>query len=597
VCQQQAPGFCTVPGCPTDIYAQTVRDTTTTSSTTYGYDALDRRRDRATTSNASTSTTTTYTDSTGTPLAPTLGLPPLPEATSTRGTTTSSTGTEYDGSTSNELQQYDDSATTTRPAIGPSTRATSSSTLTYTLGGDGAPLAEFGTTAATSTDPTAPPSANSSTDSAGWLSTDGHGTVATVSNYAGQTLCAARFDPYGTPERQKYTDNHKATTFTYTQSQAGTNTLPADPDPQNVCSSGTSTNQRWYRGTSRDASTGRYTLGSRSYDPATASFTTTDRYRTGTPSQDTALTADPLTADTYTYVNGDPVNLTDPDGHCTPRPDAICVDGNGTARDGDGTYLHPSTPAQRQYNDTQPQRQARAAASAVANRAAVAQELHNHALLVVAAFLAHDQRAPDSYILGQQWSLEEMQALNVAYTLGCPASMVPCRVGPIDEAHILRGESDGKIHGPVADALALAVEWAPTFIGGAGLARAGVRAVAGALGRGLGETAAAAAETAGSTDTIVLGHYPEYVDVAKASGGRTFEVPTKVWDSMSPEQQWTANQKFLDRAIARGSNVQLATPANAAREGSYYERELQYMQSKGYSVGPDGMSLLPPGGG
>jgi len=205
--QQQAPGFCTVPGCPTDIYAQTVRDTTTTSSTTYGYDALDRRRDRATTSNASTSTTTTYTDSTGTPLAPTLGLPPLPAATSTRGTTTSSTGTEYDGSTSNELQQYDDSATTTRPAIGPSTRATSSSTLTYTLGGDGAPLAEFGTTATTSTDPTAPPSANSSTDSAGWLSTDGHGTVATVSNYAGQTLCAARFDPYGTPERQKYTDN------------------------------------------------------------------------------------------------------------------------------------------------------------------------------------------------------------------------------------------------------------------------------------------------------------------------------------------------------------------------------------------------------
>lgn len=106
-----------------------------------------------------------------------------------------------------------------------------------------------------------------------------------------------------------------------------------------------------------------------------------------------------------------------------------------------------------------------------------------------------------------------------------------------------------------------------------------------------------AAETAGSADTIVLGHYPEYVDVAKATGGRTFQVPTKVWDSMTSEEQWGANQKFLDRAIARGSNVQLATPANAAREGSYFERELQYMQSKGYTVGPDGMSLLPPGSG
>lgn len=100
-----------------------------------------------------------------------------------------------------------------------------------------------------------------------------------------------------------------------------------------------------------------------------------------------------------------------------------------------------------------------------------------------------------------------------------------------------------------------------------------------------------------SADTVVLGHYPEYVDLAKATGGRTFQVPTKVWDSMSPTEQWAANQKFLDRAIARGSNVQLATPANAAREGSFFERELQYMQSRGgYSVGPDGTSLIAPGG-
>ena len=106
---------------------------------------------------------------------------------------------------------------------------------------------------------------------------------------------------------------------------------------------------------------------------------------------------------------------------------------------------------------------------------------------------------------------------------------------------------------------------------------------------------AVAAETATSADTIVLGHFPEYVDVAKATGGRTFQVPTKVWDSMSSEQQWAANQKFLDRAIARGSNVQLATAADAAREGSFFEKELQYMQSQGYTVAPDGMSVRPPG--
>lgn len=100
---------------------------------------------------------------------------------------------------------------------------------------------------------------------------------------------------------------------------------------------------------------------------------------------------------------------------------------------------------------------------------------------------------------------------------------------------------------------------------------------------------------ANTADTVVLGHYPRYVDLAKATGGRSFQVPTKVWDSMSPTEQWAANLKFLDRAITRGSNMQLATPANAAREGSFFERELQYMQSKGYTVGPDGMSPIAPG--
>lgn len=98
-----------------------------------------------------------------------------------------------------------------------------------------------------------------------------------------------------------------------------------------------------------------------------------------------------------------------------------------------------------------------------------------------------------------------------------------------------------------------------------------------------------------TVDNIVLGHYPEYVDVAKATGARTFQVPTKIWDSMPSAEQWTANQKFLDRAITRGSNVHLATPANAAREGSFFERELLYMQSQRYKVADDGMSLLAPG--
>jgi RHS repeat-associated protein len=97
-------------------------------------------------------------------------------------------------------------------------------------------------------------------------------------------------------------------------------------------------------------------------------------------------------------------------------------------------------------------------------------------------------------------------------------------------------------------------------------------------------------------DSVVLGHYPEYLQTAEQVGGRTFNVPEEVWNAMSPEEQWAANQRFLDRAIARGSDFELATPAEAAREGSFYERELQYLTSKGYSVGPDGTTMIPPGG-
>ena len=94
----------------------------------------------------------------------------------------------------------------------------------------------------------------------------------------------------------------------------------------------TTGNAHWYRGQVRDGSTGNYQLGTRTYDPGTGAFTTPDTYRVATPSTDLSVGTDPLTANTYTYVNGNPLNYTDPDGH---RPacleDRQCnVRSNGT---------------------------------------------------------------------------------------------------------------------------------------------------------------------------------------------------------------------------------------------------------------------------
>jgi RHS repeat-associated protein len=69
------------------------------------------------------------------------------------------------------------------------------------------------------------------------------------------------------------------------------------------------------------------------------------------------------------------------------------------------------------------------------------------------------------------------------------------------------------------------------------------------------------------SDTVVLGKYPEYKQVGEETGSRIFDVPSDAWNAMTTEEQWAANQRFLDRAIARGSEIRLATPAAEGRRG------------------------------
>ena len=77
-------------------------------------------------------------------------------------------------------------------------------------------------------------------------------------------------------------------------------------------------------------------------------------------------------------------------------------------------------------------------------------------------------------------------------------------------------------------------------------------------------------------------------------GARRFNVPTWVWNKISPAEQWAANQRFLDRTIARGDEIILATPAGQARDGSFFARELTYLAGKGYTPSADGLRMLPP---
>jgi hypothetical protein len=92
--------------------------------------------------------------------------------------------------------------------------------------------------------------------------------------------------------------------------------------------------------------------------------------------------------------------------------------------------------------------------------------------------------------------------------------------------------------------------------------------------------------------TTVSGHYPEYNRLADEIGANKFSLPKDTWNSMTPVEQWRANQQYLDGAILRGDNFRLATPINQVRTGSFYQQELLYLGSKGYIVSSDGLWLI-----
>ena len=108
--------------------------------------------------------------------------------------------------------------------------------------------------------------------------------------------------------------------------------------------------------------------------------------------------------------------------------------------------------------------------------------------------------------------------------------------------------------------------------------------------------ARAVAPAARATGTTVLGHYPGYVQLSEKLGARRFDIPQDVWARMSDAERWAANRRFLDRTIARGDDIVLATSVDRARPGSFFERELRYLISRGYRPDATGTRLLRPGG-
>ncbi len=106
----------------------------------------------------------------------------------------------------------------------------------------------------------------------------------------------------------------------------------------------------------------------------------------------------------------------------------------------------------------------------------------------------------------------------------------------------------------------------------------------------LGEAAGAATVTATAR---IIGSYPGYLQAGEALGAKVFDVPAKVWSTMSEAAQWAANQRFLDRGIKEGAEFILSTLRSEIRRGSALEREVNYLLANGYRWAESGMSLIP----
>ena len=91
-----------------------------------------------------------------------------------------------------------------------------------------------------------------------------------------------------------------------------------------------------------------------------------------------------------------------------------------------------------------------------------------------------------------------------------------------------------------------------------------------------------------AADAIVLGRFPAYVDLADQLGAKAFNLGTDGWAALGNDAaRWGANQAFLDGAIANGDRILFASdPFSAANAGSFFEREVNYLQSRGFTITP-----------
>jgi RHS repeat-associated protein len=90
----------------------------------------------------------------------------------------------------------------------------------------------------------------------------------------------------------------------------------------------------------------------------------------------------------------------------------------------------------------------------------------------------------------------------------------------------------------------------------------------------------------------VLGSYPGYLELAEKLKARVFTIQAGAWNKLTASQQWTLNQQFLDKSIAKGHEFIFSVNAYSARVGTYLYSEIQYLIENGYRIIDEGWRMI-----
>jgi RHS repeat-associated protein len=93
----------------------------------------------------------------------------------------------------------------------------------------------------------------------------------------------------------------------------------------------------------------------------------------------------------------------------------------------------------------------------------------------------------------------------------------------------------------------------------------------------------------------VIGKYldnPSYIEVGKHLNVKVLDIPTHLWEQMSPSQRWTTTQKFLDGIIAREGDFLFNKPIKSiGSQSGEFRKELDYISQKGFQLSQDGWGM------